>query len=1159
MNCRNLLRKRLFYFRSPKTKTKPATTMMRTLLPRLSGTLLLLSLVTSVMAQNCALEASAVLQTDIWGSEISFTISDDNGVIVEGQDFVDYTLTETAFCLDSISGCLVLEMFDSFGDGWHGASLDISIPVLGLSLGSFTLEDGDYEAVSFGVDCETEVVETEGCTDPLAFNYDPYATIDDGSCSYDCECEDVDEPVCAYDYLTGQYVTFANACEAECANAWIVAEGGCDEQPVYGCTDPEAINYNPDATDDDGSCVIVPECTENEAQVIATLQTDIWGSEVSYTISDDNGVLVDAQGVTDYALLYQYFCLGDSAGCLTLEMFDSFGDGWNGAFLDISIPALDLSLGTFTLEVGAYQAVSFGVDCETVVIETEGCTDPLAFNYDPYATIDDGSCSYDCECEDVDEPVCAYDYLTGQYVTFANACEAECANAWIVAEGGCDEQPVYGCTDPEAINYNPDATDDDGSCVIVPECTENEAQVIATLQTDIWGSEVSYTISDDNGVLVDAQGVTDYALLYQYFCLGDSAGCLTLEMFDSFGDGWNGAFLDISIPALDLSLGTFTLEVGAYQAVSFGVGCETVVIEIEGCTNPSAINYDPYATIDDGSCTFDCECEDVYDPVCAYDYFTGQYITFNNACEAECVNAWVVWDGDCADQPIYGCTDPEALNYNPTATDDDGTCAFIPECSEEETAVVIQTAASDSLNDLGIFFSLYWNLTTDLGVYQNLVYDYSDSTNVAYGCLADGCYNFYLYDYGWAPGLASAEVSLDGEIQSYAVPLNEYEAVFSLGVNTEGCEVTYPGCTDPDALNYDPSATLDNGSCEYPFECEVGEVAYVYLYTSSFQINLDIVTNDGDWVFGQEDEFNFGGVYGEMCLEEDVCYTAIVTGDSLTGTEWTEGLFAVNTAFEEIVYEEWTQEGNTWVVQFSLNNDCEGNVPNPDDIYGCTDPEADNYDALAWVDDGSCMYDNLCDGLFEVLFVLDGGLMPEEVGLNVSNEDGELLMEMDGYTGSSAGCVPAGCYTVEMLDSFGDGWNGAFAELYIDGEPVDNMSLEDGEYEMRIVGIGADCDSLDNDNTSNVVEQSPLSVDMMVFPNPGQNELKVQCFSTASASSCELVITDVEGRTVTRMPIVVSSTQHTWSIDAAHWESGVYLIQVSSAQGTVQQRWVKAP
>ena len=112
-----------------------------------------------------------------------------------------------------------------------------------------------------------------------------------------------------------------------------------------------------------------------------------------------------------------------------------------------------------------------------------------------------------------------------------------------------------------------------------------------------------------------------------------------------------------------------------------------------------------------------------------------------------------------------------------------------------------------------------------------------------------------------------------------------------------GCEVTYPGCTGQD-LEHDPS-TRSTKPCEYPFECEVGEVAYVYLYTSNF-VNKHC---DQRWRLGvgQEDEFNFGGVYGEMCLEEDVCY-AIVTGDSLTGTEWTEGLFAVNTAFEEIVY-----------------------------------------------------------------------------------------------------------------------------------------------------------------------------------------------------------------------------------------------------------------
>ena len=70
---------------------------------------------------------------------------------------------------------------------------------------------------------------------------------------------------------------------------------------------------------------------------------------------------------------------------------------------------------------------------------------------------------------------------------------------------------------------------------------------------------------------------------------------------------------------------------------------------------------------------------------------TGDYVTFNNACEAECWNAWIVWDGDCSEQPIYGCTNPEALNYNPDATDDDGFVrilltgeGLIPVCGETQ-------------------------------------------------------------------------------------------------------------------------------------------------------------------------------------------------------------------------------------------------------------------------------------------------------------------------------------------------------------------------------------------------------------------------------------------------------------------------------------------
>ncbi|MFQ6610495.1 MAG: FlgD immunoglobulin-like domain containing protein, partial [Fidelibacterota bacterium] len=75
-----------------------------------------------------------------------------------------------------------------------------------------------------------------GCTDPEALNYNPDATIDDGSCIYD----------------------------------------------ILGCTDPDALNYNPEATLDDGSCVYPNVLTFN----IYRDGTMVGSVEEQYTYSD---------------------------------------------------------------------------------------------------------------------------------------------------------------------------------------------------------------------------------------------------------------------------------------------------------------------------------------------------------------------------------------------------------------------------------------------------------------------------------------------------------------------------------------------------------------------------------------------------------------------------------------------------------------------------------------------------------------------------------------------------------------------------------------------------------------------------------------------------------------------------------------------------------
>ncbi len=71
-----------------------------------------------------------------------------------------------------------------------------------------------------------------GCTDPLADNYDPFATIS-GNCIYG-GCTDT---------RADNYEPSATRNNGTC---------------IYsGCTDPASINYNPLATRDDGSCQYV--------------------------------------------------------------------------------------------------------------------------------------------------------------------------------------------------------------------------------------------------------------------------------------------------------------------------------------------------------------------------------------------------------------------------------------------------------------------------------------------------------------------------------------------------------------------------------------------------------------------------------------------------------------------------------------------------------------------------------------------------------------------------------------------------------------------------------------------------------------------------------------------------------------------------------------
>jgi hypothetical protein len=109
--------------------------------------------------------------------------------------------------------------------------------------------DGDTDE-----DCSSPIT---GCTDPLACNYDPIATQDDGSCNmpgctYESACNYDPNSLCDDGSCLFPGCTDSTACNYD-------SDAGCDDSNcIYpGCTYDLACNYNSDAGCDDGSCVFM--------------------------------------------------------------------------------------------------------------------------------------------------------------------------------------------------------------------------------------------------------------------------------------------------------------------------------------------------------------------------------------------------------------------------------------------------------------------------------------------------------------------------------------------------------------------------------------------------------------------------------------------------------------------------------------------------------------------------------------------------------------------------------------------------------------------------------------------------------------------------------------------------------------------------------------
>ena len=140
---------------------------------------------------------------------------------------------------------------------------DCSYPLEYYDCNNICINDIDGDGV-----CDE--LELLGCTDdtildgnPMACNFNPFATDDDGSCIYPGLIFDCDGVTCLND-MDGDGVCDENevfGCDdinAYNFNSSVTENDGSCWFPVYGCSEPNAGNYNPYTEIDDDSCIFSP-------------------------------------------------------------------------------------------------------------------------------------------------------------------------------------------------------------------------------------------------------------------------------------------------------------------------------------------------------------------------------------------------------------------------------------------------------------------------------------------------------------------------------------------------------------------------------------------------------------------------------------------------------------------------------------------------------------------------------------------------------------------------------------------------------------------------------------------------------------------------------------------------------------------------------------
>ena len=758
-------------------------------------------------------------------------------------------------------------------------------------------------------------------------------------------------------YTPGYYVIYPDSsyttiCAAYCVTSQnsSIIEGLLNSaistwfNPVYGCTDPLAINYDSLATVDNDSC-------DYTSYTITTLGMDF----VPDTIVCDVGDTIN-------------FVLGSNHNAVEVadSVWISNGTTNNGGFnFGFGATGYFVPDDCHTFYYVCQPHVNMGM--KGVIIAHHppvfGCTDSTATNYDSTATIDDGSCIYssvyalDLFISEYAEGSGTNKYIeifngTGQDVNLSDY------QLWKVTNGGT--WPEYTFNLSGILSHND---------VYIVYSSSSSVDPIISAAGDITWSQVTWTGDDAIGL-----AKTDAGLIPS-FSLIDVIG----EDGPDPGIGWDVA--GVSNATKDHTLvrkcnvvnqgnTNWILSAGTNPADSewevlpqndwSDIGQHTSPCQsasVYGCMDSMALNYDSLATVNDGSCLYPIYgCTDLI----AVNYNSAANIDDGSCCYISgCTNpiasnydSLACYDNGSCITPNFGCMDIVAMNFDSIATVDDGSCVYL----------------SDKVD---LFFSEYGEGTSNnkyLEIY-NPTSNNVDLSDYALARVSNAPTTIGVYEY-WV-SFDSSSVILAGDVYIVAHPSSD-----SIILNQS--DMTYSALSNGDdgfALVYGsrPSSPTLPGN-EYVILDFIGD------FNGDPGSGWDVAgvsQATKDHVLVRKCDINFGN------------------------TNWinSSGTDSLNSEWIILSNEDWSDVGQHTHPCISTN------------VSGCTDSIALNFDSLATIDDGSCIYPMtyVPDNQFELKLislgldnVLDNYVLTSNINtithLNVSFENISDLTGIEDFT-----------------------------------------------------------------------------------------------------------------------------------------------------------------